>query len=122
MTPGTATLIGFIAGLIAVLSVVFFDKIRIDDPVGAVSVHLVCGIWGTLAVGIFSTNPDHSFVTQLIGVAAYGAFTVICSFLIFVAIKAIMGVRVSEEEEVRGLDISEHGMESYPDFQQMSEL
>ena len=121
MTPGTATLIGFIAGLIVVFSVIFFDKIRIDDPVGAVSVHLVCGIWGTLAVGIFSTNPDHSFVTQLIGVVAYGVFTVICSFVIFLIIKLIIGVRVSEEEEIRGLDIAEHGMEAYPDFQQMSE-
>ncbi|MGI9554211.1 MAG: ammonium transporter, partial [Thermodesulfobacteriota bacterium] len=111
MTPGTATLIGFIAGLIVVFSVVFFDKIRIDDPVGAISVHLVCGIWGTLAVGIFSTNPEHSFLIQLIGVVAYGLFTVICSFAIFMVIKLIMGVRVSEEEEVSGLDIAEHGME-----------
>ena len=122
MTPGTATIIGFIAGLIVVFAVIFFDKIKIDDPVGAISVHLVCGIWGTLAVGIFSTNPDHSFFTQLIGVVAYGVFTVICSLVIFLLIKVTMGVRVSEEEEVRGLDISEHGMESYPDFQQMSEF
>jgi len=122
MTPGTASLIGLIAGFIVVASVIFFDKIRIDDPVGAISVHLVCGIWGTLAVGIFSTNPDHSFITQLIGVAAYGVFTVICSFVIFLLIKVIMGVRVSEEDEVKGLDISEHGMEAYPDFQQMSEF
>jgi Amt family ammonium transporter len=122
MTPGSAVLIGAIAGVIVVFAVIFFDKIRIDDPVGAISVHLVCGIWGTLAVGIFSTNADHSFVTQLIGVVAYGAFTVICSFTIFMIIKAIMGVRVSEEEEVDGLDISEHGMEAYPDFQQISEF
>ena len=116
MTPGSATLIGLVAGFIVVASVIFFDKIRIDDPVGAVSVHLVCGIWGTLAVGLFSTNPEHSFITQLTGVVAYGIFTVICSFVIFMIIKAIMGVRVSEEEEVRGLDIAEHGMEAYPDF------
>ena len=122
MTPGSAALIGLIAGFIVVVSVIFFDKIRIDDPVGAVSVHLVCGIWGTLAVGIFSTNPDHSFITQLIGVVAYGVFTLICSFVIFMVIKLIMGVRVSEEDEVKGLDISEHGMEAYPDFQQMSEF
>jgi len=122
MTPGSAVLIGAIAGVIVVFAVIFFDKIRIDDPVGAISVHLVCGIWGTLAVGIFSTNPDHSFFTQLIGVAAYGVFTLICSFVIFMLIKVIMGVRVSEEEEVRGLDISEHGMEAYPDFQQISEF
>jgi len=122
MTPGSAVLIGAIAGVIVVFAVIFFDKIRIDDPVGAISVHLVCGIWGTLAVGLLSTNADHSFVTQLIGVVAYGAFTVICSFTIFMIIKAIMGVRVSEEEEIDGLDITEHGMEAYPDFQQISEF
>ena len=65
-------IIGLVAGVIVVGSVIFFDRIKIDDPVGAISVHLVCGIWGTLAVGIFSTNPEHSFVTQLIGVGAYG--------------------------------------------------
>ena len=122
MTPGSAVLIGAISGLIVVFAVIFFDKIRIDDPVGAISVHLVCGIWGTLAVGIFSTNPDHSFVTQLIGVVAYGVFTVICCFAIFMVIKLVMGVRVSKEEEIRGLDITEHGMEGYPDFQQISEF
>ena len=122
MTPGSAVLIGLVAGVIVVFAVIFFDKIRIDDPVGAISVHLVCGIWGTLAVGILSTNPDHSFLTQLIGVVAYGVFTVICAFVIFMLIKVSMGVRVSEEEEVRGLDISEHGMEAYPDFQQISEF
>ena len=92
---------------------------KVDDPVGAVSVHLVCGIWGTLAVGIFSA--DHSFVVQLIGVVAYGVFTVICSLILFFAIKAIMGLRVSEEEELIGLDLGEHGMSAYPDFQQIAE-
>lgn len=116
MTPGSATLIGLIAGFIVVFSVIFFDKIRIDDPVGAISVHLVCGIWGTLAVGLFSTNPEHSFLVQLMGVLAYGVFTVICSFVIFLIIKVILGVRVSREEEITGLDLSEHGMEAYPDF------
>lgn len=116
MTPGSATLIGLIAGFIVVVSVMFFDKIRIDDPVGAISVHLVCGIWGTLAVGLFSTNPEHSFFVQFIGVVAYGIFTVICSFVIFMMIKAVMGVRVSKEEEITGLDLAEHGMEAYPDF------
>ena len=122
MTPGSAVLIGAISGLIVVFAVIFFDKIKIDDPVGAISVHLVCGIWGTLAVGLFSTNPDHSFVTQLIGVVAYGVFTVACCFAIFMVIKLAMGVRVSKEEEIRGLDITEHGMEGYPDFQQISEF
>ncbi len=116
MTPGSATLIGLIAGFIVVVSVMFFDKIRIDDPVGAISVHLVCGIWGTLAVGLFSTNPEHSFFVQFIGVIAYGIFTIICSFVIFMIIKAVMGVRVSREEEITGLDLAEHGMEAYPDF------
>jgi len=116
MTPGSAVLIGLIAGFIVVVSVMFFDKIRIDDPVGAISVHLVCGIWGTLAVGLFSTNPEHSFFVQFIGVVAYGIFTIICSFVIFMIIKAVMGVRVSNEEEITGLDLAEHGMEAYPDF------
>lgn len=121
-TPLTAVIIGAIAGCIVVASVIIIDSVlKIDDPVGAVSVHLVCGIWGTLAVGIFSTNPDHSFMVQLIGVAAYGAFTVICSLIIFLIIKMIMGLRVSPEEEMDGLDLGEHGMMAYPDFQQIAE-
>ncbi|MCI0480396.1 MAG: ammonium transporter, partial [Candidatus Dadabacteria bacterium] len=104
------------------VSVIVIDRIiKVDDPVGAISVHLVCGIWGTLAVGIFSTNPEHSFITQLIGVAAYGVFTVICSLVIFLVIKMTMGLRVSAEEEMAGLDIGEHGMTAYPDFQQVAE-
>ena len=95
--------------------------LKVDDPVGAVSVHLVCGIWGTLAVGIFSTNPEHSFMVQLIGVVAYAVFTVICSLIIFLVIKMIMGLRVSAEEEMDGLDLGEHGMMAYPDFQQIAE-
>jgi Amt family ammonium transporter len=85
-----------------------------DDPVGAISVHLTCGIWGTLAVGIFS---DYSFVTQLIGVAAYGAFALVSAFTIFSLIKVTMGLRVSEADERRGLDLAEHNMEAYPDYQ-----
>ncbi len=109
----SAVLIGGVAGGIVVFSVMFFDHIKIDDPVGAISVHLVCGIWGTLAVGIFSTNPAHSFTTQLIGVGAYGAFTFTSAFVIFGVIKLVMGLRVSEEEEIEGLDLSEHGMHAY---------
>ncbi len=109
----SAVAIGLIAGGLVVFSVITFDKLKIDDPVGAISVHLVCGIWGTLAVGIFSTNPEHSFVTQLIGVAAYAVFTVACASLIFGVIKATMGLRVSEEEELEGLDLGEHGMHAY---------
>ena len=108
-----AVIIGFVAGGMVVGSVLFFDRIRIDDPVGAISVHLTCGIWGTLAVGIFSTNPEHSFLTQLIGVAAYGVATVASATLIFSLVKATMGLRVSEEEEIEGLDYGEHGMHAY---------
>lgn len=120
VSPMEAVIIGLVAGVIVVFAVGFFDKIRIDDPVGAISVHLVCGIWGTLAVGIFG-GPDFSFITQLVGVLAYGAFTVVCSFALFYAIKLVMGIRVTEEEEIRGLDITEHGMEAYPDFQGIAE-
>ena len=112
-TPLSAILIGVAAGGIVVGSVIFFDKIKIDDPVGAISVHLVCGIWGTLAVGIFSTNPEHSFGTQLIGVAAYAAFTVACASAIFLTVKATMGRRVAAEEEIECRDYGEHGMHAY---------
>lgn len=113
----SSIIIGVIAGALVVYSVIFFDKIRIDDPVGALSVHLVCGIWGTLAVGIFSTNPEHSFMVQLIGVVAYGVFTFICAYVLFAILKATMGLRVSKSEELRGLDVGEHGMEAYAGFQ-----
>ena len=111
-----AIIIGVIAGALCVESVVFFDKIRIDDPVGAISVHLVCGIWGTLAVGLFSMNPDHSFGVQLIGVLASGVFCVIGAFVVFGITKAVMGLRVDEEEEIEGLDVGEHGEHAYNDF------
>ncbi len=111
--PGFAILVGLIAGVLVVFSVIFFDKIKIDDPVGATSVHLTCGIWGTLAVGLFSNNPEHSFLVQLIGVAAYGVFTLVSAFILFGAIKALMGLRVSEEEEIEGLDYGEHEMHAY---------
>jgi len=108
-----AVLIGLVAGVLVVFSVMFFDRIKIDDPVGAISVHLTCGIWGTLAVGIFSMNPEHTFVTQLIGVGVYGAFTVTCAAVLFLTIRATMGLRVTEEEELEGLDLAEHGAHSY---------
>ena len=107
----SAVLIGLIAGVIVVGSVILIDRAHIDDPVGAVSVHLVCGVWGTLAVGIFSA--EHSFMTQVIGVLAYGAFSFLSALAIFGAIKAAMGIRVSKEEERIGLDVGEHGMEAY---------
>jgi ammonium transporter, Amt family len=109
-----AIVIGAIAGIIVVFSVSFFDSVlKIDDPVGATSVHLVCGIWGTLAVGIFG---GVNFFTQLIGVLAVAAFTIIFSSIVWLALKATVGLRVSEHEEIQGLDIGEHGMEAYSGF------
>jgi Amt family ammonium transporter len=112
-----AALVGFIAGAIVVGSILVFDRLKIDDPVGAISVHGICGIWGTLAVGIFG---GASFVWQLIGTLSICAFAFVSSFIIFSAIKATIGLRVSEEEEFGGLDIGEHGQEAYPDFQIVS--
>ena len=106
-------LIGLIAGGIVVYSVIFFDKVKVDDPVGAISVHLVCGIWGTLAVGLFSTNPEHSLLIQAYGVLCYALFTVTCAAAIFLTLKATIGLRVSPEEELEGLDLGEHGMHAY---------
>lgn len=113
----SAIIIGFVAGIIVVASVLGLDRAKLDDPVGAISVHLVCGIWGTLAVGIFSTNAEHSFLTQLIGVLAYGVFCFVAAFIIFFALKALLGLRVDPEEERIGLDVGEHGMEAYGGFQ-----
>lgn len=112
----SAIIIGLIAGVIVVFAVGFFDRIKIDDPVGATSVHLVCGIWGTLAVGIFSTNPEHNLLTQLIGVLAVSAFTIAFSVIVWSILKFTVGLRVNEEDERKGLDISEHGMEAYSGF------
>jgi Amt family ammonium transporter len=117
MAPWSATAIGAIAGVLVVFSVVFFDKIKIDDPVGALSVHLVCGIWGTLAVGIFGNLAGGAqLVSQLIGIVSVGATTLVASFVIFAVLKATVGIRVSANEEMEGLDIGEHGMEAYAGF------
>jgi Amt family ammonium transporter len=113
VSPGAAALIGAIAGVVVVFSVVAFDRIKLDDPVGAISVHLTCGIWGTLAVGIFSTNPEHSFLTQLVGVGAYGLFAFGAAAAIFGVLRVTLGIRVSEEEELEGLDLGEHGSHAY---------
>jgi len=121
VTPTSAVIIGAIAGIIVFVSVVLFDRIKIDDPVGAISVHGVCGIWGTLAVGFFSFDPEHKVMTQLIGTVSVVAFAFIFSLIVFGALKLIMGVRVSAEEENEGLDIGEHGQEAYPDFQPVAE-
>ncbi len=110
-----AVAIGFIAGLLVVISVIGLDRLRLDDPVGAISVHLVCGIWGTLAVALFSA--EHGFVTQLLGVGAYGVVCFTASFLLFFVVRRTLGIRVGRDEEIRGLDIGEHGMEAYSGFE-----
>jgi Amt family ammonium transporter len=112
VAPFAAVAIGLIAGALVVLSVIFFDKIRVDDPVGAISVHGVCGVFGTLAPAIFGTK---SLGVQLIGTLSVSAFAFICSFIIFYALKLIMGVRVDEQEEHEGLDVAEHGSPAYND-------
>jgi len=117
MSPNEAIIIGLLAGIIIVLGVALVDKLKLDDPVGAVAVHLICGIWGTLAVGIFGSMAGGAqFMTQLYGVLIIGAFCVITSGIIIGALKATMGIRVSKEEEIEGLDLHEHGMDAYPDF------
>ena len=115
-----AITIGVIAGAIVVFAIVFIDRIRIDDPVGAISVHGICGMWGTIAVGIFSTNPDHSLGIQILGTLSYAAFAFVASLVLALVIKSTLGIRVSEEEEEEGLDLSEHGQPAYADFQHIT--
>ncbi|MGM0624153.1 MAG: ammonium transporter [Campylobacterota bacterium] len=109
-----ATLVGCVGGLLVVIAVPLFDKIKIDDPVGALSVHLVAGIWGTLAVGLFTANA--TFFDQLKGVVVIGIFVFVASFIVWFILDKIMGLRISEEEEVDGIDIHETGLEAYPEF------
>ncbi len=117
MGPTDAILIGAIAGVLIVLAVVLVDKLKLDDPVGAVAVHLVCGIWGTLAVGIFGAKASFDqFLVQLTGVSLVGIFCLLTSFIILYTIKKTIGIRVSEKEEVEGLDEAEHGMSAYADY------
>ncbi|WP_166962622.1 ammonium transporter [Yeosuana marina] len=117
MSPMDAILIGSIAGALIVFAVACIDKIKLDDPVGAIAVHLICGVWGTLAVGIFGNLAGVSqFFSQLMGVGAYAIFCLITSFVILFVLKKTVGIRVSEKEELEGLDIHEHGMDAYPDF------
>ena len=115
ISPMYSVVVGLIAGIVVVVTVIQLDKMKIDDPVCAVSVHLACGIWGTLAVGIFS--PDYQLGTQAIGVGAYALFCFVSANIIFQVVKLALGLRVSEEEEILGLDIGEHDMESYAGFQ-----
>jgi len=140
MSPTSSIIIGALAGLLIVFAVSFIDKLKLDDPVGAIAVHLICGIWGTLAVGIFGfsavTNDageflsadgsvvatvseaanSLSFLPQLYGVLAYAAICIVSSFIIIFILKKTVGIRVSEKEELEGLDAHEHGMDAYPDF------
>jgi Amt family ammonium transporter len=128
VSVSSSILIGGIGGVLVVLAVLFFDSVKVDDPVGALSVHLVNGVWGTLCVGLFA-SADHSngaalleggrgalIMSQLTGIAAVGAFTFVVSAACWFVLKATLGIRVSEEEEFEGLDIGEHGMSGYPDF------
>jgi Amt family ammonium transporter len=113
-TLGQATLIGAVGGVIVVFAVPFLDKLKIDDVVGAIPVHLLSGIWGTLAVPL--TTADASFGTQIIGILLVGGFTVVASGVVWLVLKAVMGLRVDEETEINGLDMAELGMEAYPEF------
>jgi ammonium transporter, Amt family len=116
LTPGpfAAILIGAVGGAIVVFSVPLLDKLKIDDVVGAIPVHLLAGIWGTLVVPV--TNGDASFGVQIIGIVAMGAFAFIASFIVWMILKVTIGVRVSPEEEMTGLDVAEIGVEAYPEF------
>ena len=116
-----AVLVGLTSGVIVVFSIIVFDKVKVDDPVGAISVHGVCGVWGTLCVAIFGLDSvteaaGITFGVQLLGAASVSIFAFVFSLVVFSIVKAIFGIRVSEEEEFEGLDISEHGQEAYPDF------
>ncbi len=129
-----AAIIGIVAGILVVFAVTFFDNLKIDDPVGATSVHLVCGVWGTLAVGLFADGPTTGIYTagpkagllvgggfdqlipQLIGIISVGGMTVLLSTIFWYALKVLLGIRVSPVEEAEGLDIGEHGMEAYSGF------
>ncbi|MBU0968615.1 MAG: ammonium transporter [Proteobacteria bacterium] len=119
VSPTSSIIIGAIAGILVVVSVYLIDRMHIDDPVGAVSVHGVCGAWGTLAAGLFNMGgPTMKIVTtQLIGIGAAFIWSFGVAFLLFKAIDLTMGLRVSEEEEMEGLDIGEHGANAYNDFQ-----
>jgi Amt family ammonium transporter len=117
MSVTDAILIGFIAGTLIVIGVGFVDKLKLDDPVGAIAVHLICGVWGTLAVGIFGSMAGwEQLGIQAIGVISIGVFCLISSYVIIKTLKSTVGIRVSSEEEQEGLDIHEHGMDAYPDF------
>ena len=113
---GAAVLIGLIAGALMVGSVMFFERIGIDDPVGAISVHGVAGLWGVVAVGLFAAGDGVTLVKQLVGAGAIITWTFVMSWLVFRIVDRLVGIRVAPDEELRGLDRSEHGIEAYPEF------
>jgi Amt family ammonium transporter len=113
-TPLLATIIGAVGGLIVVFSIVGMDKLRIDDPVGAISVHGVVGMWGLIAVAL--SNPEASLAAQFTGLAVILGWTFVASMIVWGVIKLVIGIRVSEEEEYEGVDIGECGLEAYPEF------
>jgi len=123
VSPLSAVILGLVAGVLVVLSVIFFDKVlKVDDPVGAISVHGVCGAWGTLAAGLFDIN---GFSWSVVGVQALGILTCFAwafttAFILFKIIQKTIGLRVKPEEELEGLDIGEHGLEAYPEFEKVS--
>ncbi len=114
-SPLSATIIGAIGGVLVVFSILTMDKMKIDDPVGAISVHGVVGIWGLIAV-LFSQNESVTVGGQLMGIAVIFGWTLVMSFIFWFIIKAVMGIRVSEEEEYEGVDLGECGLEAYPEF------
>ncbi|MCD6185029.1 MAG: ammonium transporter [Deltaproteobacteria bacterium] len=118
VTPGSSIIIGAVAGVIVVFAVLFFDKIKVDDPVGAISVHGVNGAWGTLAAGLFNIEGMTAKIigVQVLGIVSCFIWTFVMAFILFKIIDATMGLRVSPEEEAEGLDSSEHGGNAYPDF------
>jgi Amt family ammonium transporter len=115
ISPLHSVIVGGLAGVMVVFAVIGLDRARIDDPVGAISVHLVCGVWGTLAVGIFGAGK--AFLPQLIGVAATAGFCFVSAYVLFLVLDKLVGIRVDPEEELQGLDIGEHGQEAYAGFQ-----
>lgn len=136
ISVGSSAIIGIIAGILVVLGVIFWDKLKIDDPVGALSVHLLNGVFGTICVGLFAQDsimPNTTgnglffgggltlLIAQLTGVVAIGAFVFFGSLISWVVIKIVLGIRVSREEEIEGLDLGEHGNQAYPDFQLIQE-
>jgi len=122
VSPTSAVIIGAISGVLVVFAVVIIDKIHIDDPVGAISVHGVCGAWGTLAAGLFNMGGTSTKIitTQLVGIGAAFAWSFGTAFILFKVLDMTMGLRISKEEEMMGVDIAEHGTHAYNDFQTLN--